>query len=164
MFIGHIPAGYLVTSALLRARGWAPRGRLMALGLAASVLPDVDLLYFYLFSDRRTVHHAFAPHLPLAWVPPLACAAGALRLARAGHTAWAALAVFTLNLYLHLVLDTVAGGIRWLWPFTDAELVLARVPARFDPWWLNFVLHPSFVLEVALVGAAGWTYLRGRHG
>jgi hypothetical protein len=42
MFIGHLPAGYLATRLLLRGRDLPrPAGRrLMALGLAASVLPD----------------------------------------------------------------------------------------------------------------------------
>ena len=58
MLIGHIPAGYLATSAVLRRRqlGRDVRRRLMLLGLAASVAPDVDLLWFFLVDHRRHDH------------------------------------------------------------------------------------------------------------
>lgn len=130
------------------------RRRLLALGMAASVLPDLDLLWFYLVSDRSEVHHAYPPHLPLFWVAVLAAAALVLRLRGAGRTAWLALIVFGANVLLHQVLDTTAGGIRWLWPFSGAELVLTHVTARHHPWYLNFVLHWTFALELAIVAAA----------
>lgn len=126
----------------------------MALGVAASVLPDLDLLWFYFVSDRSVVHHAYPPHLPLFWIAVLAAAALVLRLRGARRTAWLALIVFGANVLLHQVLDTAAGGIRWLWPFSDAELVMAHVTARHPAWYLNFVLHWTFALELAIVAAA----------
>jgi len=63
---------------------------------------------------------------------------------------------------LHMVLDTAAGGIRWLWPWSDAELSLFHPAAQHRAWILNFVLHPSFLLEVALLAAAGWVMLSHR--
>ena len=156
MFIAHIPAGYLATDALLRRRPVPParRGRVLALGMMAAVLPDFDLLWFFLVDHRRTVHHAYLPHLPLAWVPVMALAAAALWAARAGRTTWTAWMVVCANVALHLVMDTTAGGIRWGWPFSHAELALAHVTARHDPWYLNFVLHWTFALEIAIVAAA----------
>lgn len=156
MFIGHLPAGYLAThSILLRHPAPAPcRRRLLALGMAASVLPDLDLLWFYLVDQRRHVHHAYLPHLPLFWLAVFAAAALILRLRGAGRSAWLATAIIGANILLHLVLDTIAGGVRWLWPFSRAELVLAHVPARYGAWVLNFVLHWTFALELALMGAA----------
>jgi inner membrane protein len=44
------------------------------------------------------------------------------------------------NLLLHLALDTVAGGVRWLAPFSDRSFVLATVPARHGWWVWNFLL------------------------
>ena len=64
---------------------------------------------------------------------------------------------------LHLVLDTTAGGIRWLWPASEAELVMSHVTARHDPWWLNFVLHWTFALELAITLAAVGLWWRARH-
>jgi inner membrane protein len=164
VFIGHLPAGYLVTDAFLsRTPATGPaRRRLLALGLAASVAPDIDLLYFYLVSDRREVHHTFFPHLPLVWFGALAGSAVFLVLRRSSPIAWLALAVVGLNVMLHLVLDTVAGGVRWAWPWSVAEARWVEVPARYHPWYVNFLLHWTFALELVLVTAAGWLSLRRR--
>ncbi|HST61714.1 MAG TPA: metal-dependent hydrolase [Longimicrobium sp.] len=130
------------------------RRRLMALGLLASVLPDFDLAWFFLVDDQRHVHHAYLTHKPGAWLIALGIAALVLRMRRAGRTAWLALAVFGTNVMLHLVLDSTAGGIRWLWPASEAEFALSHPPARHQPWYLNFVLHWTFALEVLITAAA----------
>ena len=162
MFVAHLPAGYLATRLLLRGRVLpsAARRRLMALGLAASVLPDLDLLWFFLVDHRRQVHHTYLPHKPFAWLAALAVAAAALRLLGASRPAWTALAVLGVNVMLHLVLDTTAGGIRWLWPWSEAELAMSQPVARHHPWYLNFVLHWTFALELALLAAALWWWRR----
>ena len=156
MFIAHLPAGWLATSVLLRGRGHAPRTRrrLLALGLLASVLPDFDLAWFYLVDEQRQVHHAYLTHKPGAWLIALAATALVMRMMRASRAAWLALSVFGANVMLHLVLDTTAGGIRWLWPATEAEFALSHPTARHSPWYLNFVLHWTFALEIAIALAA----------
>jgi inner membrane protein len=163
VFIAHLPAGYLATGLILsRQRVAQPvRRRLLALGMIASVLPDLDLLWFYFVDDRRQVHHAYLPHLPLAWIALFAAAALVLRACGVGRTAWVAMLVFASNILLHVLLDTVAGGIRWLWPFCHAEFAMSHVEARYQPWVLNFVLHWTFALELALLAAAVW-YARRR--
>jgi inner membrane protein len=155
----------MATAALLRRRGVDARThrRLMALGLVASVLPDFDLVWFFTVDQQQHVHHAYLTHKPGAWLVALAAAAGTMRMLRAGRTAWLALAVLGLNVMLHLVLDTTAGGIRWLWPASEAELVLAHVTARHEPWWLNFVLHWTFALEIAIAAAGVALWLRARN-
>ena len=61
---------------------------------------------------------------------------------------------FFLNIFGHLVLDTYVGHIRWLSPFSEYSFVVYNLPAVHEWWILNFILHPTFVLEVALVGIA----------
>jgi membrane-bound metal-dependent hydrolase YbcI (DUF457 family) len=90
------------------------------------VLPDLDLLWLFTVGQRRQVHHAYLPHLPLACAAFFAAAALLLWMARARRETWLGWAVAAVNVMLHLVLDTTAGGIRWLWPFSDAELVSGR--------------------------------------
>lgn len=162
MFIGHLPASYLIAGPTLDRAGVSPRSRgaLLRLGLVASVLPDLDLLWFYLVDDRRQVHHAYLPHLPGMWLGLFAAAALLLLAIRARRSAWLALGVAGLGILSHLLLDTVAGGIRWLWPASDVELSLVEVTARYRPWYLNFVLHWTFALELALVAAAWWVWRR----
>ena len=158
MLIAHLPAGYLATRLILD-RHPVPeplRRRLLVLGMAASVLPDLDLLWFYLVSDRRQVHHAYLPHLPLAWIAVFGVAALVLWMRGASRTARLGMLVFSANILLHQVLDTAAGGIRWLWPFSDAEFTMSHVEARYQSWYLNFILHWTFALELALLAAALW--------
>jgi inner membrane protein len=166
MFIGHVPAGYLATTFVLdRVRAPSTdRRRLLLIGLAASVLPDVDLLYFYLVDHRRHVHHTYLPHLPGFWLLVLAAWTAGLILSRSNRVRWLALGVAGLNVFLHLVLDTLAGGIEWAWPFSRTAFVVATVPRHYEPWYLNFVLHWTFWCEVALVVAALVMLFRRRSG
>lgn len=151
MFIAHLPAGYLLTRRMAaRAR---PRGALLAVGLAASVLPDLDLIWFYLVDDRQSVHHAYLFHWPLFWIALAGLALIGARLAR-----WQAAVPFVLvalaALLLHLALDSIAAGIAWAAPFSDFEINLVEVPARHGWWVWNFVLHWTFALELAILAAA----------
>jgi inner membrane protein len=164
VFIGHLPASYLATSVVLDRNGVAgsQRRRLLALGLAAGIAPDFDLPYFYLVDQRRHLHHSYFPHLPAFWLAVLALSSAVLWLAHSRKASWLVLGVIGLNVTLHLVLDSVAGGIRWLWPLSHTEFRLVSVPARYHPWYLNFILHWTFGLELALVIGAVWLFLR-RH-
>lgn len=163
MFIGHLPAGYIATRLVLRARPLSDTTtrRLLALGLVASVLPDLDLVYFYLIDNRQTLHHHYWPHLPAFWA---AIAAPTLALAAVSRRPAALLAwlVFHANVFLHLVLDTVVGHVLWLYPFSADSVVLFDVPARYGWWVWNFVLHWTFLFELLVCGGAIALFLRSR--
>jgi inner membrane protein len=156
VFIAHLPAGYLATRYILsrRPRPAPVARRLIVLGMIASVLPDLDLLWFYFVDHRRQVHHAYLPHLPLAWIALFAAVALVPWIRGASSSAWLVMLIVSANILLHQVLDTTAGGIRWLWPFSDAEFAMSHVRARYGPWYLNFVLHWTFALEVAILATA----------
>ena len=71
MFIAHLPAGYLLTRFVVVKRGMAhipsfQYRTFMALGLIGSLLPDVDMLYFYLIDNRQHLHHGYWTHIPLS--------------------------------------------------------------------------------------------------
>lgn len=152
MFIAHLPAGYLLTRRM--AAGQRNRRALMAVGLAASVLPDLDLIWFYLVDNRQSVHHAYLFHWPLFWVALAGLALGAARLAQICGAA-PCIAVALAALLLHMALDSIAAGIAWAAPFSDLEVNLVQVPARHGWWVWNFVLHWTFALELAILAAAG---------
>ena len=59
------------------------------------------------------------------------------------------------NLALHFALDSIVGGISWLYPFIDYDLSLFTVPATHDFWVWSFVFHWTFLLEIAVIVAAG---------
>lgn len=146
MFVAHLPAGYLIGKAA-QARDENGHRRLLFAALLGSVLPDFDLLYFYLIDGQSTLHHNYFTHLPFFWL----CVSPFLLPSRTGR-------VFLVSIALHLLLDTWAGGIAWKWPFSKELLVCVTVPAAYDWWVWNFALHWSFLPEIALVGAAFWKW------
>lgn len=163
MLVAHLPVGYLLTRRLLSRAG--PDGdlsrRLLVVGLIAAVLPDLDLVYFYLVDQRQTLHRLYWPHLPMAWLGPaavclLVCAGTRSRLLTLVFL------VFYANVFLHLVLDTLAGPVFWLFPFDKAGLVLVDVPARHGWWVWNLVLHWTFGLELVICLGGVVVYLRSR--
>ena len=58
--------------------------------------------------------------------------------------------MFCLAGFGHMLLDSIVGDIWWLAPFVNQPFVLFTVPALYQPWWLNFILHWSFGLELLL--------------
>ncbi len=163
MFIGHLPAGYLCTRAMLRHLP-VPAGSRKALlwtGLAASVLPDLDLAYFYLIDNRQHLHHGYWPHVPALWLALFGLGAG-VSLWLGNRPAFLIVLVFSANALLHLLLDSIAGGILWLYPVSARSFQLVEVPAVYGWWVWNFVLHWSFALELVVCAAAGILFVRSR--
>ena len=161
MIVGHIPAGYLA-AILLRTHSqkWSiPQLQVLGAALFGSVAPDIDLLWFYFVDDRQYHHHTYWPHYPIVWVSIIAAS---LVCSYATKYAWLPLMslVFGLAGMLHMVLDSIVGDIWWLAPWVDRPYSLFTVPARFDHWWLNFVFHWSFILELAIWLCAYYFWLR----
>jgi hypothetical protein len=155
MFIAHLPAGYLVSRLLLNALHTpeSNRKRFISTGIAASLLPDIDLIYFFLIDHRLHHHHTYWTHLPIFWLSILVIAFGVCLLPKMREWRPPVL-VFGANIFLHLALDSVVGDIWWLAPFLNQPYALFSVPARHTPWYLNFLLHWSFWLEIALTAIA----------
>ena len=174
MFIAHLPAGYLLARRIAPrlAAVPTPARRLMAVGLAGSVIPDIDLVYFYLIDGRQTLHHEYWTHIPAFWPTAMLAVAALFRLARL-DIPWRECLVLLAGVFLHLILDTPTGGIAWGWPVTPHSFRLTEVPARFDWWVWSFVLHWTFLAELAVVGWAAYEFhliarfldlKRARHG
>lgn len=163
MIIGHLPAGYLLAKSLAsRLLGAAREMRaFVCAALLGAVFPDVDLLYFYGIDHRQHHHHTYWTHLPLVWIGLIIAAALWMRVQRDKLAPVLAM-IFALNGFAHLLLDSIAGHIRWLAPFVDRPFSMFTVSAAYRPWWLNFVLHWTFLLETALLAAAVIVYVRAR--
>lgn len=159
MLIGHLPAGYITAKLLHPAlfRNLAPEKRFIAWSMLGAWAPDVDMLYFYCIDHRQHLHHSYFTHYPLFWLALLASSIVWLK-ARPGSGALAF--VFCLGGMGHMLLDTIVGDIWWLAPFDDRPYSLFKVPAGMHPWWLNFVCHWSFALELGLVFVALYVFKR----
>lgn len=147
MILAHLPSGYLFG----RATGGHDRAILIA-ALIGSVAPDFDMFWFHLIDQGQTHHHRFWPHIPLVI---LGIATIALPLIALTARRWLApAAAFFGAVMMHLVLDTVNGGILWLWPFNDRLYSLVTVPATRSHWVLSFLTHWSTLAEAAIILAA----------
>lgn len=156
MLIAHLPSGYLLGHAA-RARGAA-----MAAALIGSVAPDFDMLWFHLVDHGRVHHHLYPSHIPGCWLIAAILVLGLLRWLVPSMVIIAAM--FFAGVFLHLLLDTLVGGIMWLWPFSDRLITLAVVPARYDHWVISFILHWSFLAEIAITLLAAGVLWPNRRG
>lgn len=157
MFIAHLPAGYLLGRGFERV---SPRG-VIPVALFGSLFPDLDLFYFYLIDNRQHHHHSYWIHFPVVWGGLLVLSLVWFSLCRKSRAALLSV-VFCASGFLHLVLDSVVGDIAWLAPYSGDFYHLAKVEPGFKPWWLNFILHWSFLLEVAIVAAAVVLFIKRR--
>lgn len=164
MILGHLPAGYITAKLLYKhcQQRITSYKAFMFWGLLGSVSPDFDMLYFHLIDHRQHHHHSYASHFPIVWIPLLALSILLLRLKPRRPFAVFAF-VFCLGGFIHLLLDSIVGDIWWLAPFIDKPFALATVPAKFHPWWLNFILHWSFGLEIGVIVVAGWLRVKSRN-
>jgi inner membrane protein len=149
MFIAHLPAGYIVTKKLQHKTKFY---KYLWVGLLASILPDLDLFWFYFVDHRQTEHHEYFTHSPIFWLIILLCSLIILFIFRKLNKATVAIILFFfVNLYLHFILDSIVGGINWGYPFFDGHVLLYEIAPRYDWWVFNFILHPTFLLEIAIV-------------
>lgn len=158
MITAHLPAGYVTGRAFVRS------GPLLWAALAGGVLPDLDLIWFYFVDDRSLHHHHYWVHIPAFWA---LLALILLPMARWRGLHWfrPSLAFFAA-IMVHLILDTLAGDIKWLWPLSDRFFHLVTIPATQNHWVLNFILHPVFLVELAIWAAALflWGHRQSKEG
>lgn len=152
MIIAHLPAGYIVSTLLflrIQHHGVSRLSYIHA-GLFGAVAPDLDMIYFYCFDHQAHPHHSYYSHFPIVWL--LLLMLSMAWFARANSKQSPLLAtVFALNGLLHMLLDYIASSIYWLAPFVNKPFSLTGVDRVYDPWWLNFLLHRSFGVEIAIV-------------
>lgn len=145
MFIAHIP----VSLALARIVSRRPLGlSIIAVASFGAIFPDLDLIRFYLFDNHQRHHHDYWTHIPAIWVMIIL---GYSVMCKFLKRPFGMLPlVFFTAVFSHLVLDTMAGAIKWLWPFSDKGFYLVTVPATHSKWYLSFLTHWTFAVEVII--------------
>ena len=97
--------------------------------MLAGHLPDLDRSVAKRLGVKRRDHHRWVSHSFAGWIGPtlLALALGRRRpLVRR----------CVLALWVHLLLDTYADGIAWLWPWREDKIGLFRRAASIvDDGW-----------------------------
>lgn len=152
MIIGHLPAGYILSTLCFPriASQGVSRNKFMRAGLLGAIAPDLDLIYFYGIDDRAHLHHTYFSHFPVVWLVLLISVSLWCYAAKRKELPLLA-TIFAANGLLHMLLDFIAGNIYWLAPWVMQPFSLFTVSRIFEPWWLNFLFHRSFLLEIAIV-------------
>jgi inner membrane protein len=147
MLIAHIPAGYIVSKKFNDIK--KEKISFLKYGLIFSIWPDLDLIYFYLIDEKKHLHHMYFPHLPLFLLISFAIiiVIKKLNILKKGENLCY---LFLINWFVHLVLDTITGGISWLYPFSKKLYVFIKIPPTYSSWITSFVLHWSFIIEIMI--------------
>jgi len=164
MIIAHLPAGYVISKLLVRHAEplGVPATAFLWAGVIGAIAPDLDMFYFHLVDHRQHHHHTYFTHYPILWLVLLAASAIWLYNARTKNHA-ACAAIFSLNGLAHMFFDTIVGDIWWFAPWGNESFAFFTVPALYKPWWLNFLLHWSFALELAVLAWAIYLWRKPRH-
>ena len=145
MLTAHLPSGYLLARVMPRS---IPA--LMPAALIGAVLPDLDMIWFHLVDQGAVHHHRYWVHIPFFWaVVALFVLPVATRLRR-----FPTALVFFAAIFLHLMLDSIGGGILWGAPVSGHLFSLVEVPATRSHWILSFIFHWTFVAELMIWAAA----------
>ena len=131
MLTAHLPSGYCLAKSS-RLTGWT-----FAAAIAGAVFPDFDMLFFYFVDQQSIHHHRYWVHVPAFWI---VVASVVLPIPWRSHHRAVALAFFA-GILLHMLLDSIGGGIMWLAPFNTDLWELITVPANQPHWIWSFVLH-----------------------
>jgi len=149
VFIAHIPVGLALGRYISRRRLGMPVVIVASFG---AIFPDLDLIRFYLFDNHQRHHHDYWTHIPVVWG---AIILGWFMVSKLCRRSFGILpSVFFAAVMSHLVLDSMAGAIEWLWPISDKGFSLVSVPATHTKWYLSFLAHWTFAVEIFISLAA----------
>lgn len=171
---GHVGGSYLV------AAGWArffrragdrstrvtPALALFAVG--AGLASDADILPALLrvgwdpLGRVASEHRASFLHTPL-----FAVMVGVAALALPVRNRWLWAAVGFTAVMVHLLLDSlsIGPGVMWLHPWSETFYGLNLANTRYgrdwgDQWLRRYLVHPLFLIEIAIVAAAAFVARR----
>lgn len=147
MLTAHAAAGYIGAQWLSSLKPNPLSAKLWRfLGIISGLLPDIDMLYFHLIDHGKIHHHRYFTHWPICWLFVLLLSILWWHWQRSTKAAIALL--ISANGMIHIFLDSIVGDIWWFMPWYDHPFSLFTVPARYQPWYWNFIFHWSFGLEL----------------
>ncbi len=145
MFLAHIPVGLALSKLIIRRKLTVP---VLIVATLGAIFPDLDLIRFYLLDNHQRHHHDYWTHIPGVWGFIIL---GWLIILKILRRPFGKLPlVFFATVLSHLVLDSMAGAIEWLWPFSNQGFSLVTVPATHSKWYLSFLTHWTFAVEIII--------------
>jgi hypothetical protein len=140
----------------------------LALGALFAFLPDLDMLYAFakvraLKLSSKVDHRRFYSHIPLLWL----LLGIFLFIISNGDEQRFVSVLLVVTTWGHFVLDSIHGGVEWLWPISHKKYALYKVeevdvPMKpgfrgFTEYWLGFLkryrknLSLTFYLEIIFI-------------
>ena len=152
MFIAHLPSGYILAQLLLKKfkQTKISNKAFLTIIMLGAVFPDIDLFYFYFFDHRSVHHHKYFLHWFSFWIPIFLIALFYFIHSKYSSRTALMISLFTGAALLHICLDTFVGDVWLFAPFIDKPYVFFEVSTRYQPWWLNFILHWPFFIEILI--------------
>lgn len=171
---GHLAAGYLVSKALIQVGAFPLSAQeynvAIATGMIASVIPDLDLIYFF-FKNKSaklqddTSHRTLYSHAPFLWalVGILIYMFASTEVIKvSGLALW-------LGSWSHFLGDSIEYGIMWLWPFSSKQLSIRRISNKgpeekafvrfyWKFFWGIYVRNWTFWIELGVIASALFVY------
>ncbi len=149
MLIAHLPSGYLLAHWIEQKYPYyISRKAILWATLSGAVFPDLDLFYFFFVDQQQHHHHIYFMHWPVIWAS-LALLSWFIYQFKATKMLFLAQCFFFAGV-LHVILDSLVGDIWWLMPWIDQPFALATVPTISKHWWVSFILHWSFLVEIVI--------------
>ncbi len=164
MLIAHLPSGYIIAKILYKKIKFFPYSWrwFLFICLTGAIAPDFDIIYNH-FLDQSNINHRFYwSHHPIIWFGLLFIMSLLLKFYVKIYPFIFYSVVFTFCACIHLLLDSVAGVILCGAPFSYQSYSLVTIPATFSHWWLNLILHWTFLLEIFITGWAVCLWLKER--
>lgn len=169
---GHIAAGLVTAVALNNTLqpAFSLKQYMMSLALGAlfAFLPDLDMLYAFakvraLKLSSKVDHRRFISHIPLLW---LLLGIFFFIISNADEQRFVSV-LLVVATWSHFLLDSIHGGIEWLWPISKKKYALymiKEVDAPMGPglrgflnYWLGFLnryrkdCSLTFILEILFI-------------
>ncbi len=115
------------------------------MGILGAVAPDFDVFYFFFKDDILYHTHRFYSHYPIVWFSLFLMAVAWMRLDNYNSKTPSLAVIFTLNGFVHLILDTIGGKIYWL----------ARIGTVGEAFGMQqYLLWSSATIELFILFAA----------
>ena len=164
MLIGHLPAGYFVTRSLIKKLKLPFNNWWFLTGLVASVLPDFDFAYYLLFNQTGSSHRNYLSHYSMVYLT-IAILFIIIYLFYKKRWLKAGIIIVFANIFVHLVLDTVFVGVKWLWPFYDHLIGIYNVNFTggilVENYFVSWYWYLEIVLWILAIVSVAISYKKG---
>jgi hypothetical protein len=123
MYYAHLPAGYVSSKILFKKfeKSRVACNAFISWGMIGAIAPDFDLIYCFFIDQAHRHHHQYFTHFPLFWLTLVLISFLWLRFDHKHGRSSALAFIFTLNGFIHTILDTAVGYMYVLKPFVDMD-------------------------------------------